>query len=110
MTALDGVNFDTRGIREQISVAKKIALRLVSPTIFEVEGWKRIQAIPLAFKSFGFDPETVTVKFEEVDLPISIGNKHFIGGQTYNQTFLVSFNIEKFSWRDIGNIILLIII
>ena len=97
MTALDGVNFDTRGIREQISVAKKIALRLVSPTIFEVEGWKRIQAIPLAFESFGFDPETVTVKFEEVELPISIGNKHFIGGKTYNKTFLVSFNKEKFS-------------
>ena len=97
MTALDGVNFDTRGIREQISVAKKIALRLVCPTIFEVEGWKRIEAIPLAFQSFGFDPKTVTVKFEEVELPISIGNKHFIGGQTCNQTFLVSFNKKKFS-------------
>ena len=73
-------------------VAKKVALRLVSPTNFEVEGWKRIQAIPLAFKAFGFDPETVTIQFEEVELPISIGNKHFIGGQTFNQTFLVSQN------------------
>ena len=88
--ALDGVNIDTKGIREQVSVAKKIALRLVSPTIFEVEGWRRIQAIPLAFESFGFDPQTATVKFEEVELPISVGNKHFIGGQICNQTFLVS--------------------
>ena len=92
MIALDGVNFDTRGIREQLSVSKKIAFRLVSPTIFEVEGWRRIKAVPLAFESFGFDPETVTVKFEEVELPISIGNKHIIGGQTCNQTFLVSKN------------------
>ena len=88
--ALDGVNIDTKGIDEQISVAKKVAVRLVSQTIFEVEGWKRIQAIPVAFEAFGFDPQTVKVKFEEVELPISIGNKHFIGGQTCNQTFLVS--------------------
>ena len=88
--ALDGVNIDTKGIREQFSVSKKVALRLVSPTIFEVEGWKRIQAIPLAFKSFGFDLRTTKIKFEEVDLPISIGNKHFIGGKTFSQTFLVS--------------------
>ena len=90
MTALDGVNFDTKEIREQVSVAKKIALRLVSPTIFEVEGWKRIQAIPFAFKSFRFDLRSAKIRFEEVDLPISIGNKHFIGGQTCNRTFLVS--------------------
>ena len=92
MIALDGVNFDTKGIREQVSVAKKIALRLVFPTIFEVEGWKRIQAIPLAFESFGFDPQTATVKFEEVDLPISVGIKHLIGVHSCNQTFLVSWN------------------
>ena len=90
MIALNGANLCTRGVREQISVSKKIALRLVSPTIFEVEGWKRIQAIPLAFKSFGFDLRTTKIKFEEVDLPISIGNKHFIGGKTFSQTFLVS--------------------
>ena len=92
MIALDGVNIDTKGLREQVSVAKKIALRLVSPTIFEVEGWKRIQDIPLAFEAFGYDTQTATVKFEEVELPISIGNKHFIGGQTCNQTFIVSYN------------------
>ena len=90
MIALDGVNFDTSEIRQQISIAKKIALRLVFPTIFEVEGWKRIQAIPLAFESFEFDPQTATVKFEEVDLPISVGNKNFIGGHRCSQTFIVS--------------------
>ena len=36
--ALDGVNIDTKGIREQVSVSKKIAERLVSETLFEVEG------------------------------------------------------------------------
>ena len=66
MIALDGVNFDTRGIREQLSVSKKIAFRLVSPTIFEVEGWKRIRVIPLAFKSFRFDLRTAKIMFEEV--------------------------------------------
>ena len=90
MTALDGVNIDTRGIRDQIATAKETARRLVSPTIFEVEGWRRIEALPVAFESFGFDPQTVSIKFEEVELPISIGNKHFIGGRTFNQTFLVS--------------------
>ena len=87
---LDGVNIDTKGIREQMSEVKKIALRLVSPTIFEVEGWKRIKVIPSAFEAFGFDPQTVTVKFEEVELPISIGNKHFLGLETFDKTFLVS--------------------
>ena len=94
MIALDGVNFDTSEIRQQISIAKKIALRLVSPTIFEVEGWKRIQAIPLAFEAFGYDTKTISVKFEEVELPISIGNKHFIGSRTCNQTFLVSERVS----------------
>ena len=92
-----GVNEDSAGKRDQVIQVRKLGERLVNPTFFEVEGWKRIQAIPLAFESFGFDPETVTVKFEEVELPISIGNKHFIGGKTYNKTFLVSFNKEKFS-------------
>ena len=92
MTALDGVNLDTRGIREQISVLKKIVLRLVSPTLFEVEGCKRLQAITFAFISFGFDLKTAKIEFEEVELPISIGNKHFIGGQTFSKTFLVSKN------------------
>ena len=93
MTALDGLNLDTRGICEQLSAAKKIALRLVSPTIFEARGWKRIQAIPLALKSFKFDEKTAKVTFEEIELPISIGNQHVVGGQTVKKTFLVSLNV-----------------
>ena len=95
MTALDGVTLDTRAICEQLSESKKVALRLVSPTIYEVEGWKRIKAITAAFESFGFDHRTVSVEYEEVELPISMGNKNFISGQTFNKTFLVSltFNV-----------------
>ena len=93
MTALDGLNLDTRGICEQLSAAKKIALRLVSPTIFEARGWKRIQAIPLALKSFKFDEKTAKVTFDEIELPISIGNKYVVGGQTVKKTFLVSVNV-----------------
>ena len=92
--ALDDVSIDTKGIRDQVSVSKKVAERLVSETLFEVEGWKRIQVIPLTFKSFGFDPDSVSLKFEEVELPISIGNKHLIKThQSFSSTFFVSFNI-----------------
>ena len=93
--ALDDVNIDTKGIRDQVSVSKKVAERLVSETLFEVEGWRRIQAIPLAFKAFGFDPDSVSLKFEEVELPISIGNKHFRNThETLPSTFLVSFHMN----------------
>ena len=95
--ALDDVNIDTKGIRNQGIYPKKLAERLVSETLFEVEGWKRIQAIPLAFKSFGFDPDSVSLTFEEVELPISIGNKHFYNThETLPRTFLVSFSGKLF--------------
>ena len=83
------MNIDTKGIREQLSVSKKVAERLVSETLFEVEGYKRIQAIPLAFKSFGFDPDSVSLKFEEVPI-FSIGKNQLMGGQSLSSTFLVS--------------------
>ena len=102
--ALDDVNIDERGIREQGTHPLTVAERLVSETLFEVEGWKKIQAIPLAFQSFGFDPDSVSLKFEEVELPISIGNKHFNKHfktsfetfethQTLSSTYLVSFHM-----------------
>ena len=93
--ALDDVNIDKRGIRQQGTYPIKEAKRLVFETLFEIEGWKRIQAIPLAFKSFGFDPDSVSLKYEEVELPISIGNKHFVKThETLPRTFLVSFLIN----------------
>ena len=76
-----------------MSFSEKVAEQLVSETLFEVEGFKRIQAIPLAFQAFGFDPDSVSLKYEEVELPISIGNKHVMGGQSLPSTFLVSFDI-----------------
>ena len=92
--ALDDVNIDKRGIRQQGTYPIKEAKRLVFETLFEIEGWKRIQAIPLAFESFGYDPDSVSLKFEEVELPISIGNKHLIGGQSLSSTFLVSLTLK----------------
>ena len=92
LIALDDINIDTKGIREQVSFSKKVAGQLVSETLFEVEGFKRIQAIPLAFTAFGFDPDSVSLEYQEVELPISIGNIHIMGGQSLSSTFLVSFN------------------
>ena len=94
--ALDDVNLDTKGIREQVSFSEKVAKQLVSETLFEVEGFKRIEAIPLAFEAFGFDPDSVSLEFEEVELPISIGNKHVMGGQSLPSTFLVSFKLKYY--------------
>ena len=92
--ALDDINIDQRGIREQSTNSKKVAERLVYGTLFEVEGWKKIQAIPLAFKSFEFDPDSVSLKFEEVELPISIGNNFMNTHQSLSSTFLVSFHMN----------------
>ena len=83
-----------------MSFSEKVAKQLVSETLFEVEGFKRIQAIPLAFQAFGFDPDSVSLKYEEVELPISIGNKHVMGGQSLPSTFLVSFKLYNDSDQD----------
>ena len=89
------MNIDTKGRREQASNPEKVALRLVSETLFEVEGWKRIQAIPLAFQSFCFDPDSISLKFEEVELPISMGNKHcFENYESFFSTGLATFLVS----------------
>ena len=69
-----GVNLDSKRKRNQIVQTKNLAQRLTSPTFFEIVGWKRIPFFPNAFKQFGFDPDSAELKFEEVELPISIGN------------------------------------
>ena len=92
---LDGTTIDTKGIAEQGIVTKKLADRLVSSTLLEVEGWKRIDFFPKTFKKFGFDKDSVSLTFKEVELPISIGNEQIYNtlGQTYinshSSTFLV---------------------
>ena len=74
-----GVNVDSAGKREQVIEVNKLGERLTNPTIFEVEGWKRIPFFLKAFEIFGFDPDSAKLSLEKVDLPISIGN-----GQIYN--------------------------
>ena len=100
-----GVNLDSAEKRKQIIEVEKLGERLVNPTFFEIEGWKRIPFFPNALKQFGFDLDSAKLTLEKVDLPISIGNKqiyHAIGStyHPHKKTFLVrkidfTFNISK---------------
>ena len=100
-----GVNVDSAGKQKQVIEAEKLGERLVNPTFFEIEGWKRIPFFPNALKQFAFDLDSAKLTLEKVDLPISIGNKqiyHAIGStyHPHKKTFLVrkinfSFNISK---------------
>ena len=89
-----GVNVDSAGKREQVIEVEKLGERLVNPTFFEVEGWKRIEFFPNALQQFGFDLDSAELTLEKVDLPISIGNEKIynaIGSkyQSHGKTFLV---------------------
>ena len=90
-----GVNLDSKGKRNQIVQTKNLAQRLTNPTFFEIVGWKRIEFFPRTLKQFGFVPDSAELKFEEVELPISIGKiKSFQLGsnfayKSHNKTFLV---------------------
>ena len=92
-----GVNLDSEAKRNQIIQAKTLAQRLTNATFFEIVGWNRIPFFPIALQQFGFDPDSAELKFEEVELPISIGNRQFnsfqIGStfvnKSHSKTFLV---------------------
>ena len=92
-----GVNLDSKGKRNQIIQTKTLAQRLTNATFFEIVGWKRIQFFPDVLEQFGFDPDSAELNFEEVELPISIGNRQFnsfqIGSnfvyKSHSKTFLV---------------------
>ena len=92
-----GVNLDSKGKRNQIVKTQNLAERLTNPTFFEVVGWKRISFFPNALEQFGFDPVSAELKFEEVELPISIGNGQINNFQlgsnfaykSHGKTFLV---------------------
>ena len=89
-----GVNVDSAGKREQVIEVQKLGKRLVNPTFFEIEGWKRIPFFPNALRQFGFDPDSAKLTLEEVDLPISIGNDQIYKAMgsaydSHNKTFLV---------------------
>ena len=98
ITGLSGeVNLDSKGKRNQIVKLKILAQRLTNPTFFEIVGWKRIPFFQETLKIFGFDPDSAELKFEEVELPISIGNGQMNNFQlgsnfvykSHKKTFLV---------------------
>ena len=98
ITGLNGEgNLDAKGKRNQIVQAKILAQRLTNLTFFEIVGWKRIPFFPNALAQFGFDLNTAELKFEKVELPISIGNYQFNSFQlgsnfvykSQSRTFLV---------------------
>ena len=74
-----GVNVDSAGKRKQVIEVLKLGERLVNPTFFEIEGWKRLKFFQKTLEQFGFDPDSAELTLEKVALPISIGN-----GQIYN--------------------------
>ena len=89
-----GVNLDSVGKQKQVIELQKLGNRLVNPTFFEIEGWRRMKFFPNALQQFGFDPETAKLTFEKVELPISIGNGEIANAlgihyQSHTKTFLV---------------------
>ena len=89
-----GVNVDSAEKRKQVIEVEKLGERLVNPTFFEIEGWKRIKFFQKTLEQFGFDLDSAKLTLEKVDLPISIGNDEIYNavGRTYdshNKTFLV---------------------
>ena len=92
-----GFNLDSKAKRNQVIQTKSLALRLTNATFFEVVGWKRIPFFLNALKEFGFDPDSAELNFEEVELPISIGNGQINNFQlgsnfaykSHGKTFLV---------------------
>ena len=95
---LGDYHIDTKNIPDQ--VVKTLAERLVSPTFFEVPGWKRIIFFQKTFEIFGFDKDSVSLRYEEVVHPISVCNAHLFNlvdqtrKERYTKTFLV--NRENF--------------
>ena len=91
------MNLDSKGKRNQIIHTKNLAQRLTNPTFFEIVGLKRIKFFSNSLAQFSFDPDSAQLKFEEVELPISIGNGQINNFQlgsnfaykSHSKTFLV---------------------
>ena len=117
-----GVNLDSAGKRKQVIEVEKLGERLVNPTFFEIEGWKRMKFFPKTLEIFGFDPDSAKITLEKVDLPISIGNELIYNAMNWtyhphNKTFLVRkrnsyFNHLKIKLQDAlhaGNVIVTVL-
>ena len=101
-----GVNVDSAGKRKQVIEVEKLGERLVNPTFFEIEGWKRIPFFQNALQQFGFDPDSAELTLEEVELPVSIGNSQILSAlgihyQSHAKTFLVCKLTPRLSGLDI---------
>ena len=88
------MNVDSAEKRRQFIEVQKLGERLVNPTFFEVEGWKRISFFPNTLQQYGFDPDSAELALEKVELPISIGNGQILSAlgipyQPHAKTFLV---------------------
>ena len=77
-------------------ITRKLAERLVNPTLLEVEGWKRISFFSKTFDIFGFEKDSISLNYEEVGHPITNSNKNFYSSRgfqnphSYAKTFIVS--------------------
>ena len=90
----EGVNIDSAEKRKQVIEVEKLGERLVNPTFFEIEGWKRIPFFQKTLEIFGFDPNSAELSLEKVEFPISIGNGQIFNAlgihyQSHSKTFLV---------------------
>ena len=94
-----GVNVDSAGKRKQVIQVEKLGERLVNPTFFEIEGWKRIPFFPNALRQFGFDPDSAELTLEKVDLPISIGNDEIYNAMGFtNHSHKKTFVVRKINF------------
>ena len=74
-------------------ITRKLAERLVNPTLLEVEGWKRISFFPKTFDIFGFDQDSISLNYEVVEHRISNTNKNFYSSRGFQN---LPFNAETF--------------
>jgi len=74
---LDGDGIQKSEMWKQTANFKKVINRLVSKTIFETNGWKRIYGVLRFFEAFGLDPENYELEAVKVTHPIAVGNRSF---------------------------------
>ena len=72
MAGADGSNLRKQEMREQVIMLRKVISRLISPTIFEKHGWRRILGATAFFVAFGVDPKKIKLSSEEVFHPMHV--------------------------------------
>ena len=74
---LDGDTIRQSKISKQTAILSKVVDRLVSKSMFETEGWKRIYGVFRFFEAFNLDIENFELEAVKVSHPMSVGNRHF---------------------------------